>query len=319
VKLFISWSKNTSHKIAIAVRDWLPLVVTSAEPWVSSEDIAKGTLGSKAIMEELAGTGQGVICLTPQNLGEPWLNFEAGALASHTNPRVRTLLFDLKPRDIKGPLWDFQHTDISDREDMLKFVKSVNEVCTPKLTERQLNTLFEKSWPDLVSELDGIRAAQTVEVASDALPRSTGTEVMVEVLDRVRSMERNQYQLTGVVRTLRDRIGAVAASVGVNDHPLTGQFIAFPDMGVGRIVTFGEQWVEVAFDRHEGHWTMPPQSFEINNVKFRHDRSLAEKDWAEMEKGGSATKAPAKKAPAKRTPAKKAATKKPRARITPPK
>jgi hypothetical protein len=71
VKLFISWSKEPSHSIALALRDWLPLVVTSVEPWVSSEDIAKGTLGSAAIMSELAGTGQGVVCLTRQNLQEP--------------------------------------------------------------------------------------------------------------------------------------------------------------------------------------------------------------------------------------------------------
>jgi len=100
-------------------------------------------------------------------------------------------------------------------------------------------------------ELSKIREAQAIEAATDTKPPPKGPEVMGEVLDSVRSMERNQYQLTGVVRGLRDRLGAVAASVGVNDHALAGQFIALRELGVGRIVTFGEQWVEVAFDGQE--------------------------------------------------------------------
>ena len=34
-------------------------------------------------------------------------------------------------------------------------------------------------------------------------------------------------------------------------QPIAGQFIALRELGVGRIVTFGEQWVEVAFDGQE--------------------------------------------------------------------
>jgi hypothetical protein len=267
VKIFVSWSKPTSHKIALAIRDWLPLVVTSAKPWVSSEDIAKGTRGSKAIMEELNGTGQGVVCVTRQNLKEPWLHFEAGALAGHSDPRVRTLLFDLEPHDVAGPLWDFQHTVLNDEEDMLRFVNSVNEVCTAPLSDRQINKLFASFWPELADQLNEIREHEADD-ATNKGPVRNQDELIAETLDRVRSMERNQYQLTSVARNLRDRLAAVAASVGVNDHPLTGQFIAFPNLGVGRIVTFGEQWAEVAFDDQGGNHTMPPETFDLHKVKF---------------------------------------------------
>lgn len=41
MKVFISWSGNKSHKVAMIFREWLPSVIQSLEPYVSSEDIDK--------------------------------------------------------------------------------------------------------------------------------------------------------------------------------------------------------------------------------------------------------------------------------------
>jgi hypothetical protein len=57
----------------------------------------------------LQDTDLGIICLTKANQHEPWLMFEAGALAKHlTTARVIPLYIDLGPAQVTGPLEDWQ-------------------------------------------------------------------------------------------------------------------------------------------------------------------------------------------------------------------
>ena len=57
MKVFISWSGPTSNRIALAFRDWLPCVLQTVDPYVSSEDIEKGRRWSADIAKELGRTG----------------------------------------------------------------------------------------------------------------------------------------------------------------------------------------------------------------------------------------------------------------------
>src|SRR5262245_20899010 len=111
MKVFISWSGNTSHAIALVLRDWLPSVLQSIEPFVSSEDTEKGARWATEIAQRLSDTLFGILCVTGENLSSPWLNFEAGALSkSLDKSKVSPFLVGLRPVDLVGPLSQFQAT-----------------------------------------------------------------------------------------------------------------------------------------------------------------------------------------------------------------
>lgn len=81
LRVFISWSLPLSHDVALLLHDWIPRVIQSVDPWVSSEDIEKGTWWNQALIEAIDTATVGIVVITPANLNRAWLNFEAGALA----------------------------------------------------------------------------------------------------------------------------------------------------------------------------------------------------------------------------------------------
>lgn len=101
MQIFISWSGPTSEKLATTLRDWLPLVIQAVRPYVSSEDIKKGSRWGSNLAERLSESRLGIICVTKENVSAPWLNFEAGALSrSLTDTFVSPFLFGVKSSDI---------------------------------------------------------------------------------------------------------------------------------------------------------------------------------------------------------------------------
>jgi hypothetical protein len=95
VKVFLSWSGDVSRQVAGLLREWLPLVINEIEPFMSSEDIDKGTRGLNIIASELQDSDHGVVVVTEENFERPWINFEAGALSkvvegSRVTPLLRS-------------------------------------------------------------------------------------------------------------------------------------------------------------------------------------------------------------------------------------
>jgi hypothetical protein len=150
--VFVSWSKGLSHSVALRMKTWLRLFFgPSMNLFVSSEDIDSGVAWFSAVRHQLDNCHVGIICLTRDNLHSDWLLFEAGAIAKHLEcGRVCTLLVDLAPTELQGPLSQFQITNFT-KSDVNRLVRTLNRAL-PEGTRRsdsELQELFERLWPEL--------------------------------------------------------------------------------------------------------------------------------------------------------------------------
>jgi len=197
MKIFISWSGDISHAVALAFNEWLPCVLQEVEPFLSSEGIHKGAPWFEAIGAQLEDTDFGILCLTPFNLEAPWILFEAGALSKKVGKaRVVPLVLGLSPSELKPPLSNFNAATIS-KDDTLKLVRSVNEGRKDKpMADAQLSKVFEKWWPDLEAKLkqaeDKLTKVGAERTATAPLSR-TVEDMLGELLELTRSLAQRQY------------------------------------------------------------------------------------------------------------------------------
>lgn len=158
MKIFLSWSGEKSRLAAEALRDWLPDVIQSIEPWVSSSDIDAGARWHQLLDEQLSIGNYGVISLTAENQQSPWILFEAGALAKTlTGSYVCPYLIDFPLAGLqRGPLTQFQAKE-ANREGTRDLIRSINKTRgVAGLPEERLDRTFERCWPDLAKKLDTI-------------------------------------------------------------------------------------------------------------------------------------------------------------------
>ena len=187
MKVFLSWSGEQSHKVAVVFRDWFPSVIQSLVPYVSSEDIDKGARWSTDIATELEDSTFGILCVTKDNLNAPWLTFEAGALSKTMDKAfVSPFLFDIKRSEVDGPILQFQST-IFEKEDIRKLLKTLNKACgDDKLTDERLDKAFEVWYPTLEDELNKITPSSKKEEDAKQKPAAQGNEILEEILELTR-------------------------------------------------------------------------------------------------------------------------------------
>jgi len=195
VKIFLSWSGETARDIALALREFLPLVENAFQPWMSEEDIGKGARWSPAIAAGLDESSAGILCLTRDNLTAPWLLFEAGALAKTPDAIVCPYLFRLRPTDVTGPLSQFQRvTSVEDKEQNRKLVHTLHaEVKDSPLTLAQLNESFDLWW-----DAKFLKRIGAITEPTDAQePTRTNEDVLAEILTITRGLAARPLSYSG--------------------------------------------------------------------------------------------------------------------------
>lgn len=189
MKIFISWSGNKSQEVARILKQWIPCVIQSVEPYFSSADIDKGARWSTDIAKELQDASFGILCVTKDNLSSSWLNFEAGALSkSIEQSKVCPFLVDLKPSDITdSPILQFQMANAT-REDVFKLFKSINlNLGDSKLNEDVLSTTFETFWPKIEESLKSVTSISDATATTTTKKASKDVQAPIEeILELVR-------------------------------------------------------------------------------------------------------------------------------------
>ncbi len=193
MKIFISWSGATSLKVAQIFREWLPSVIQSIEPYVSSEDIDKGARWSTDIATELADSTFGILCVTKDNLEAPWLSFEAGALSKTMEKSfVTPFLFDIKRSEVKGPILQFQST-IFEKEDIKKMVITLNKASGDSgISETRLDNYFDVWYPTLENKLNELKS-EIISINEDE--EEQNSEHSSEILEEILELSRDNQKL----------------------------------------------------------------------------------------------------------------------------
>ena len=212
MKVFLSWSGGTSHKVALILRDWLPSVIQSIEPYVSSEDIDKGARWSSDIASELQDSTFGILCVTKENLHAPWLMFEAGALSKTIqNSYVCPFLFDIKRSEVNGPILQFQST-IFEKDDIKKLLFSLNQACAQgQLTPDKLEKAFGVWFSSLEEQLHALLQVSPSTDSEEKYKEITSSKILEEILDISRL---NQKLLRNPNADISKEIGSIRIMLG---------------------------------------------------------------------------------------------------------
>ena len=188
MKISLSWSGEISNKVAMTFRNWLPSVIQSINPYVSSEDIDKGARWSTDIAKELEDSTFGILCVTKDNMNAPWLNFEAGALSKTMDKSfVSPFLFDIRRSEVDGPILQFQST-VFDKEDIKKLIFSLNKACgQEQLTDERLEKAFGVWYPSLEEELNKIKNIRSEQLTEEEkIPSIKESMILEEILELTR-------------------------------------------------------------------------------------------------------------------------------------
>lgn len=186
MRVFISWSQERSRLVAEALRDWLQDVNPYLRPWISTEDISPGSRWSTEIDGALAQSRVGILCVTRENVANPWLLFEAGAISKAVgDPNlVIPFMLDDAPSTLRPPLGQFNAVK-ADEEGTRRIVYAVNR-CLPldqRMEELRLGRSFRRCWPDLE------RSMKEIPETEEKPKKIDQNELLGEVLDAIRRME----------------------------------------------------------------------------------------------------------------------------------
>ncbi|MEM1446542.1 MAG: TIR domain-containing protein [Planctomycetota bacterium] len=209
VPLFLGWSGQESRELAESLRLWIPNVIQSVRPFVSSNDIEAGAEWFNQLRSGLVKSEFAILCITSKNVNKPWVNFESGVLRQKhwdgTLAGVVPLLIDLEPTDLpQGHPMVHLQAKRADQEGVRETLGRLADLTSDDnengLTSDAFGSAFEKWWADdsspskLLPRLQATLKQQTVEddVTEYPLKDRATDEKIDEVLQLLRNSNVHQ-------------------------------------------------------------------------------------------------------------------------------
>ena len=245
MKVFLSWSGELSHAIAEAFLEWLPAVLQTVDPFLSSDSIDKGSRWGTELVDALESSGFGILFLTRENVQSPWVAFEAGALSrGFSSGRVCPVLVDLEAQELTGPLADFQVSSIL-KDDMHKLVSAINRAANEfSIDNSRLSRLFEAIWPELETAVNQVLLANADKhkATEKEAPSSRTFQLLASRGSLINPADRSRNVSFKV-----DSINTVFESLAESLRETSGEDAArtaFADAGRKMAQSFGERIAE---------------------------------------------------------------------------
>jgi hypothetical protein len=206
MSVFLSWAGKRSHAVAQLFQRWLPYVIQTSDPWLSSASIKKGSSWPDDLQQALQkANGVGIFFVTPAALRSQWMLFEAGRVAALGHRRVCAIRIGLDRLD--PPLGLYQHTSL-ERDDLQRLCIDLNEVLETGVEAAVVERAFNWAWQDFEAGL-----VEALKVADDedggapvaaAVPEPGVEAVVLKALDRVEArLGGLEERLAATDRTLR--------------------------------------------------------------------------------------------------------------------
>jgi hypothetical protein len=187
--VFICWSgeNSRSHQFAKILKERIPEILQTAEPFISGVDVGAGSPWMDELTKALKDKTFGILCITPENKDNPWIHFEAGALwKADEARRACPLLLEIRPAEMSGPLSQLQCKQLNE-QGFLELMKEVNQHgCSTKINEEVLRKTFKRVWPDIEADVSKIEKPSVLPKT----PRDE-KEMIEEILTIVRSLQRD--------------------------------------------------------------------------------------------------------------------------------
>lgn len=158
--IFISWSGESSKKIAVELKNTLENIIFKDKGltcFVSELDIASGADWWYKIKKELKLCKQGILCITKENRRAPWIYFEAGAMIAGEIPTIPLLINcdvnSLSDSPIKGS----QCVDFYKIKMFKKMIYDINNrMSLLEISREQLDLIAEEGYKLLTKNVSAV-------------------------------------------------------------------------------------------------------------------------------------------------------------------